>query len=176
MSNSVSTGQNSGYNWLATEGDDLHTLLTRCPETVLGKYIAITSFDSGALQINEQETAAGWTSKGSIAYSPQIQLPGNLPHDLYDEWYVFNEPRSLGELVPANQNIFENPLRQMHVQVFVNFGGFHLHKPDSKPIGDLFWEQMAWINPDSYIADGECLCFVTSNNALFIKVKEMLGI
>jgi hypothetical protein len=169
----MTIGSHDNYEWLVSD-HDLHTLLERCPEVVVGKYIAITSFDSGPLVPNDDEQAAGWMNEGNIAYTPEIQSVENLPHELYDEWYVFREPRRIGTLVTAEKNIFEGPLRPGHVEAFVNFGAFHLHKPDMKALADLFWEQLPWISPESYIADGECLIYVSSNKELFAKARKAL--
>jgi hypothetical protein len=40
-------GSQGSYQWLVTEED--FDLLQLCPEIVLGKYVAITSIDSGEL-------------------------------------------------------------------------------------------------------------------------------
>src|SRR4029077_14052595 len=73
-----------------------HDLITSCPQVVLGKYTAVTSFDSGSLVPNEDEILAGWQGRGGIAYSPKVESVEKLPHDLYDEWYVLDIPRDLG--------------------------------------------------------------------------------
>ncbi|MDQ1407186.1 MAG: hypothetical protein QOG55_2815 [Acidobacteriaceae bacterium] len=75
------------------------------PQIVLGRYLAGTSFDSGSLVPNEDEVIAGWESRGGIAYSPEIESVEKLPHDLYDEWYLFEFPRELGNLFQGN--VFE---------------------------------------------------------------------
>ncbi len=172
---SVYTGDHGEYGWLASDDHDIASLLRLCPEVVLDKYVAITSFDSGPLGLNEDEKQAGWLSVEEIAYSPRIKNVQNLPHDLYDEWYVFCEPRRIGTLARRDKNIFEEPLREGQVRDFVNFGAFHLHRPDMKALTDLFWQQLPWISPESYIADGECLAFVSLNNGLFSRVKEALS-
>jgi hypothetical protein len=48
------TGALGAYQWLTTYQHDLDTLLQSCPQTFLGKYIAVTSLDSGPLNLNEQ--------------------------------------------------------------------------------------------------------------------------
>jgi hypothetical protein len=172
---SLYTGRQGQYEWLASGGYDLHSLLQLCPEVFLDKYLAVTSFDSGSLVPNDAEKNAGWVSEEEIAYSPQIMSTENLPHDLYDEWYVFCQPRRLGSLAPRDKNIFEASIHERQVHNFVNFGALHLHKPDMKAIADLFWQQLSWIAPESYVADGECLAYVSSNEELFAKVKEALS-
>jgi len=99
-------GSHGDYEWLVTE-HTLGDLLRLCPEIVLGKHIAVTSLDSGPLSLSEQEKAAGWESRKGIAYSPKLTGVENLPHDLFDEWYVFENPKDLGELADPQTNIFE---------------------------------------------------------------------
>ena len=64
-------GSQGDYEWLVTDEDV--DLLELCPEIVLGKYVAVTSIDSGALTPTDTETAAGWQSRAEIAYSPKLQ-------------------------------------------------------------------------------------------------------
>jgi hypothetical protein len=102
-------------------------LLMSYPQIVLGRYLAGTSFDSGSLVPNEDKVIAGWESRGGIAYSPGIESVEKLPHDLYDEWYLFEFPRELGNLFQGN--VFGTPIQTGQVAAFVNFGGFSLHNP-----------------------------------------------
>ena len=68
----VNIGTQSVYEWLVSDQDI--DLLRLCPEIVVGKYIAITSIDSGALVLNENEKAEGWASRGNIAYSRKLSI------------------------------------------------------------------------------------------------------
>jgi hypothetical protein len=117
----------------------------------------MSSFDSGPLCLDELEDAAGWELKGGIAYSPKVQQAEMLPRDQFDEWYVFVQPVNLGEVVPATQNILESEMDPGKLHVFVNVGGFALHNPDDADLARLFWQQLDWIYPESYIADGDYL-------------------
>jgi hypothetical protein len=64
-------GSQGAYEWLVT--DENFDLLELCPEITLGKYVAVTSIDSGQLIPTDKETAAGWQSRAKIAYSPKIE-------------------------------------------------------------------------------------------------------
>jgi hypothetical protein len=161
-------GSHGSYEWLVT--DQQFDLLEICPEVVLGKYLAITSIDSGELVPTEKELAAGWQSRRKIAYSPQIQTIGEVPRDEWDEWYIFDHPTDVGTS-HLQENIFEVPQGRGHVSVFVNYG-FALHKPAMESLAALFWQQMEWIRPESYVADSNYLNFVTSNKALFAHVHQ----
>jgi hypothetical protein len=168
MSSMLVTGSEGLYDWLVT--DQQFDLLQICPDVVLGKYIAITSFDSGALVPTDDEKAAGWERLGNIAYSPKIQNVASLPHAGYDEWYIFAHPTDLGTS-HLKENVFEVPQEQGHVSVLVNYG-FALHPPERASLATLFWPQIARIRPESYIADNDYLTFVTMNKALFRSLHD----
>lgn len=151
-------GQQGDYCWLTTDCE-LPQFLRRCPEVVLGKFVAVTSIDSGEYWLTEVDERRGWTCRGGIGYSPPIQRVSWLPNarDLghcrwFHEWYVFPERRELGAL-DRESNMFEALLEPGRVFALVNYGGFDLG--DEKGLGDYFWRQMAWIQPESYLADSD---------------------
>jgi hypothetical protein len=168
----METGSRGDYFWLTSTDHDLDDLLKSCPQIVVGRYLAVTSCDSGSLVPNEDETKAGWQSRAGIAYSPKVEAVEKLPHDLYDEWYVFNSPRDLGNLFEGN--VFEASMQPGQVAAFVNFGGFSLHSADMKDLADLFWLQLKLIQPESFIADGCLLNFVTRDEQLFASICAAL--
>jgi hypothetical protein len=100
----LTVGSQGAYEWLVT--DESFDLLELCPEVVLGKYVAVTSIDSGQFVPTGKETAAGWLSHERIAYSPTIQHAEELPREGWDEWYIFNAPTELGK-----SHLKENILR-----------------------------------------------------------------
>jgi hypothetical protein len=162
----LTVGSQGVYEWLVI--DRQFDLLRICPDVVVGKYIAITSFDSGPLVPTDEEKAAGWESRSNIAYSPKIQDVASLPRAEYDEWYIFGSPVDLGTS-HLEENVFEVPQEQGHVSVFVNYG-FALHPPERTSLANLFWPQMERIRPESYVADNDYLTFVSANKILFVSV------
>jgi hypothetical protein len=168
----METGSRGDYFWLTSADKTLDDLLMSCPHVVLGKYVAVTSFDSGSLVPNEEEVSGGWTSRAGIAYSAKVESVEKLPHDLYDEWYVFKSPTHLGNLFYGN--VFEASMQTGQVAAFVNFGGFSLQNPEFQPLADLFWMQLGLIQPESFIADGGLLNFVTCDEQLFVAVCSAL--
>jgi hypothetical protein len=168
----VQTGSRGQYQWLTSDEHDLASLLATCPQAVLDKYVAVTSYDSGSLTLNDEEVAAGWESRKGIAYSPKIESVVKLRPDGFDEWYVFDSPTDLGQLFKGN--VFEKPLRAGIVAAFVNFGGFSLSNPVVQGLLDLFWPQLESIGPESLIADGAFLNFVSRDKALFAAVCTAL--
>jgi hypothetical protein len=171
------TGAHGPYFWLSTGHHDLSTLMARCPQTIIGKYIAVTSQDSGALVLNDEEKNAGWQSRKTIAYSPQVQSVEKLHYGEcggFDEWYVSESRLDLGQL--GHDNVFEFAMVPGQVWTFVNYFHFTLHDPENRdPLVTLFWKQLDWIQPESYIADGACtLTFVSRNQQLFTEVYKAL--
>src|SRR5579872_356686 len=164
----LTLGSQGVYEWLVT--DEQFDLLQLCPEIVLGKYVAVTSIDSGQLMPTDKETAAGWHSREKIAYSPKSQHAEELPREGWDEWYIFNNPTELGTS-HLQENIFEVPRGRGHLCVFVNYC-FALHQPEMESIAALFWQQMDWARPESYVADNDYLNFVSMNKALFASVHD----
>ena len=169
----ITFGSRGIYEWLVADEDiDLPKI---CPEIVLGKYVAITSNDSGPYIPNEHEVAAGWDSHGKIAYSPTMVNTDDLPRspEAYDEWYVFTRPVDLGNS-HLGENIFEVAQAPGHVSDFVNYGHFTFDRPDA--LTELFWKQMEWIRPESYMADGFYLNFATANKRLFAIIRNAVNV
>ena len=139
---------------------------------MLGKHLAVTSCDSGPLQLSDEEKSAAWNHRGGISYSPCIESLDMVPvHDLYDEWYVFKVPVDLGAI--REGNIFEFPISPRHVEVFVNFG-FAMDAPEMQDLVSRFWQQLEWIRPEAYIAESDYgfMTLVTRDNGLFAAVCQ----
>lgn len=179
--NQLQIGMHGPYRWLEVD-QSLREFLSLRPAVILGRHIAITAVDSGRFSPSEDDHAAGWKATGGIAYSPLIRSVEMLPPDCccreccgFDEWYIFaTEPTPLGAICDAN--VFEVAVAPPNVFQFINFGGFQLSDPHMKAITDLFWRQMAWVRPESYLGDGErCLVFVSADPELFASVQGILS-
>ncbi len=172
-------GTHGSYRWLVTARLELDILIRKCPQAVLGKYVAVTSLDSGAMALTDEEKLNGWESRNEIAYSPRIKSaeavrtersPGGCAS--YNEWYVFTSRFDLGQL--WHGDAFEAPQTPQHVRTFVNFGpSFALHEPEPASLAGFFWKQFDRIQPESYIADSDShLTFVSSNKDIFVAVRN----
>ena len=161
------------------------TFVLLCPEVVLGRHLAVTSIDSGVPWLTEKQKAADWQSRAGIVYSPRLKETDELFYQRdgsgypgYDEWYLFDTPPDLGEIIGRDENPFEpaHAPRPQRLMVFVNYGAFVLHDPSERTLADLFWKQLEWVEPESYVADGrDYLIFVTRNTGLFDSVVERLN-
>ena len=151
----IHLGRSGNYQWLACHNDrvDFSAVLSSCPDVIGGKFVAITSFDSGPLTPSPEEELAGWTFDGRIMYSPRINESIEMPYELYDEWLIFaDETRTLPEL-----------------EVFVNWGVFSLAagEVDYSEHQARLWEQLKRVGAESYMAEGDYFNFASSNGAVF---------
>lgn len=171
-------GTHGDYQWLTSVEHNITDLLRHCPDIVQGKYLAVTRRDGTSLCLTDEEKNAGWSigdarvfqgtsweppeyrEDWKVAYSPRVTSIHGLPNETreecwFNEWYVFTQP------VPAGE-----------IEAFVNWIGFRLYDPDSKWQWclDRFWDQMARLTPESYIAEGTVFTIVTRNPALFAGV------
>jgi hypothetical protein len=165
----LSSGSRGDYDWLTSNYYSLEEFLRSCPQVVLGKYLVVTSSDSTPLALSEDERASGWQSRNGLAYSPKISSIEKLPYDAhchYDEWYVFSSPTDLGKLVADERNIFIQRPSKGEVAAFVNFN-LQLHRPEAELPVEMFWQQLDWIRPVTYLADcQDCLTVVSADKAL----------
>jgi hypothetical protein len=155
-------GSHGEYHWLTMVDCDISTLLRLCPDVVLGKYLAITSIDSGTLHLTERERDEGWwTDDAAKVFS---RTPWSSP-EYRDDWKVACSPRlsSVHGLPDGTREnccgfnewyVFEHPVAPGEMEVFVNWGGFTLYDPDYEWCADRLWEQMARLAPESCIVDG----------------------
>jgi hypothetical protein len=171
---SVWSGFEDGYEWLVATCS-LGDVLSVCPNLVMGKFVAVSAFDSGPLVLTEKEKADGWNSLFGIAYSPRIAALETLPYDnCYDEWYIFGEHTEIGRIAEQGSNIFEGWHNKDTVYQFVNYH-LGLHLEEQKPLADLFWMQVRRLQPEVYVADCQSYVTIVSNNKeLFASVRARI--
>lgn len=178
----MKSGRHGKWWWLETAEHTLDSIVDDCPRVLIGRYVAITAFDSGELIPTAAERETGWTKDGPTAISPVVadvsSLP-NLPHDQFDEWWVFDRR-------PA---AFEQ-------EAFVNYGAFSLapaaelkegadpswdkaliqsHIENREDLQARFWAAMEALQPALFIGDGDRLSVVTSSEAEFDALAEVLS-
>lgn len=168
----LETGSTNGYQWVVSS-DRRPDILECCPPVVQGKYVAITSFDSGPLELTEAQETAGWVSRNGIAYSPEINDFRIVPQTYFSELYVFDAPQELGAIADPNKNIFEFGMKPGLVCAFVNFD-FGFHDPGDADLSRMFWQQLGWMKAESYLAENDYLIFATANPELFMRVYKAL--
>lgn len=174
------TGTQGDYRWLETE-HDLGEFLLLCPEVMENRYPVVTSVDSGPFRPSPPERVRGWSEVGGIAYGPVVDSITALPPHCqygnccgYIEWYLFEtQPPSLGTI--SLDNVFEAVIEPGVIFRFINFLGFAFSDAAMNTIADLFWKQMAWMRPESFLAVGAgCQLFASRNSILFDGVVQTL--
>jgi hypothetical protein len=182
---SVLTGSHGKYQWLTSNDDYMGTLVRLCPEVIVGKYLAVTSIDSGVPWITERQREAGWELRRGVAYSRPVQSIDELFYQRdglespgYDEWYLFGHAATIdGEIVQGNPFVEPNIPGPGRNLVFVGWLGLRIDtgEPAFQQFRNWFWAQLERLQPESYIADGQdCLTFVTQNYSLFDLVRQRL--
>jgi hypothetical protein len=164
------SGVHGDYSWIEWSSPSayLYDFIHAFPEIVLQKYIVVTACDSGPLVPTDQERQDGWFAEGEIAYSGPIGDVDAIPNDQFDEWYIFPRLTKIPD-----------------IEVFINYAVFSLS--DAKKLfphwdaamiaerhqaQERFWQQLIELAPESYLAEGERLIFVTRDHALFASVRE----
>jgi hypothetical protein len=140
----LTVGVRGAYEWLASE-HRLDDLLRLCPQIVLGKYIAVTSVDSGSFFPTAEELAKGWERRNGIAYIPKVEKVEILPREGWDEWYAFEDRVDLGGMAAPDSNPFEAPLGPGAVYAFVNYNSLAPDLPKLQGIAPYFWKQFDWV-------------------------------
>jgi len=68
----IITGTHGGYYWLTDSDQYIGTLVRICADAVLGRYLAVTSIDSGSAWLTDRQQASKWQLRSGIAYSPRL--------------------------------------------------------------------------------------------------------
>ena len=170
----IFSGTHEKWHWIVSCSSNR---IARLVDIVISEHIGcrlcITAFDSGPIFPSDEETAGGWGLVGDAMVSPPISARLEIPHDGYDEWYIFKDQALL-------DNSFER---------FVNYGGFNLADPRELansfdptwdrsgldwlyPIQERFWKQMDSISPVSYVASGDNDVIVTQRQSFFDAIRR----
>lgn len=155
----MNKGKYQNYFWIEWHNVSisLNDLLDNCPQIALGKYLINTAWDSGSLSLGDEEIKQGWRKHNESTLSPIIEDVSVIQSYGYDEWYVFDKPTYIKDY-----------------EVFVNYGGFSL-QPETEiylEISKRFWQQIINLNPESYLAEGCNLIFITKNEKLFEQISS----
>jgi hypothetical protein len=145
----MTIGNHCGYYWIQWERASLGRLLSEVPQIVLGHYLVNTSSDSDTLVVSEAEKAAGWRSVGALTYSPVITDISAIRHEQFEEWLTF-----------------ETPTKVSSWEAVVNFCGLSLTDRSYDWIHAKLWGQLERFHPESFLAQGDRLIFITRNAQL----------
>ena len=169
-------GKQGEYYWLELVNLFFVDVLRVCPEFVEGKYLVVTSFDSGPLTLTNEEFKKGWLQHDELAINPSVDSIYDIPYNEYDEWYVFSKAPRLEEF-----------------KVFVNYSLFSLRDPEYliteapmtrdladrrdqaeriKALQELFWLQLELKDAETYFSAGDRFTLATQRQDLYKKVIE----
>jgi hypothetical protein len=166
------TGKHGQYWWLVSE-HQVRSLVDLVVQFHSRLRLCVTSFDSAPLRPTDEEVAEGWSTQGDVAISPPIINGMWIPHEQYDEWYLFDSPN----------------LEHEKIEVFVGFGRFTLAAPAEVydtfdptwersgldwivPIQERFWLQLERLKPESYVAIGWHDILASRNEEFIRCVRE----
>lgn len=161
-------GVHGDYRWLETPAHEIYDVLHVCPAVAANKHIVITSFGSGPLQPTPDEYQRGWRVNGRSVHIPVGENVSAIPFEIFDEWYIFSA---------------DSP--QIDYKVFVKFDWFTLGPAqavyagsgsgfDLKRMQRWFWQELDRLQPETYLACGARLKFVTREPELFHRVLRGL--
>jgi len=162
-------GVQGDYRWLETAAHRIYDVLQVCPAVVANKNIVITSSDSGPLQPTHQEMQRGWKVYGRSIHIPVGDNVSTIPFEIFDEWYIFSS---------------DAPERDY--KIFVNYDWFTLGPAqplysrrgtafDLKRMQRWFWQEIERVSPESYLACGNRLKFITRQPEQFNHVLRGLS-
>jgi len=162
-------GVQGEYRWLETPAHEIYDVLQVCPAVAANKHIVITSFDSSPLQPTAAEFARGWRIHRRSVHIPVGANVSAIPFEMFNEWYIF-----------ASQS------PPIDYRVFVNYEWFSLGPAqavfarngsafDLKRMQRWFWQEIERFAPETYLARGSQLKFVTREPELFHRVLRGLS-
>jgi len=180
------SGSRGEYHWLTSIEQYMGDFVLLCSDAILGRYLVVTSIDSGSPWLTEAQRAVGWQVRSGMAYSQRVSSVEELFYQRdgtdcpgFDEWYVFDTPpQHLGEILCGNPFAEGSQPQPGRVLVMVGWGAFVLHNDDPalQTINEMFWRQLDWIRPEVYLSDGaKNLTFVCRDLQLFESVHARLA-
>jgi len=139
------------------------------PAVAANKNIVITAFDSAPLQPTSEEMQRGWRVSGRSVHIPLGNNISSIPFEIFDEWYIFSgDARDRDYKVFVKEDWFTlGPAQSLYTR---NGNAFDLRRMQR-----LFWQEIEQVAPESYLARGSRLKFVTRNSDHFNLVLRGLG-
>lgn len=161
-------GVHGNYRWLETPAHEIYDVLHVCPAVAANKHIVITSFDSGPLQPTHEELRRGWRVDGRSVHIPVGENVSAIPFEIFDEWYIFSSdsPQRDYKVFVKYEWFTLGPAQAVYTRVGNAF--------DLKRMQRWFWQELERLNPETYLARGARLKFVTREPELFHRVLRGL--
>jgi len=162
-------GVHGDYRWLETSAHEIYDVLHVCPAVVAAKHVVITSSGSGPLQPTEEERRRGWRVHGNSVHIPVGENVSAIPFEVFHEWYIFSADSPLRDYkVFVKSDWFTlGPAQALYPRSGTGF--------DLKRMQRWFWQEIERVHPESYLACGQNLKFVTREAAHFNQVLRGLS-
>jgi hypothetical protein len=180
----MTRGRNGAFHWLSSDCHNFSHLFELYPELFLGRYIAVTSNDSGIPDLTPARQELGWRFDSGVLYSPCLTTPDlltTIPHQLegpdgpsFDEYYLLEEPMPLGATSRKLPLLLSEPEQSNLLTVFVNMY-FELELNPPHELEPYLWAQLSRIRPFAYLSDGStCITFVSESEAIVSTLWQRL--
>jgi hypothetical protein len=151
--------EQDGYHlldWPNSAELTIEKLWLTCPQLTVGRYLVNTSYDSGFITLSEEEKKLGWRMVGNFAHSPRIEASSRIPHDQFDEWLVFEEPRTISDF-----------------ETMVNYSGFTPIDFGWKEKRESYWSQILSIRPLHVLGENGAVYVVTRDPTVIEHLKNV---
>jgi hypothetical protein len=162
-------GVQGEYRWLETSAHQIYDVLHICPAVVTNRNVVITSFDPGTLQPTDEERRRGWRVHGRSIHIPVGESVSAVPFEVFDEWYIFSSAspeRDYKSFVQFDWFTL-GPAQEVHSRSGTSF--------DLKRMQRWFWQEIERVRPESYLACGNRLKFLTREPVHFYQVLRGLS-
>ena len=173
------SGKQGDYYWLEAASASMIDALRYCSDLVLGKYLVITSFDSGPLRLTTEEFERGWMQHDDLAINPSVKSVSDIPFEQYDEWYIFLNTPLLEEFKVFVSDL---PLTLRDPETFLSEAdptwdlvGIKQYMEQVRELQELFWLQLELKAVETYIAEGDRLILATKIREPFERLREFLS-
>jgi hypothetical protein len=181
MSEAIIRGTHGEYQWLTHADLCIGEVVKACPWIFLNHFLVVASTDSGEPRW-WAEKLPGWECRGFVGYSPLLLSFDGILYQTdgpdaagWDEWYTFNEPTDVGEVIRGERNPFTEDSRANLNLILAWVNHYFLpHEDQDDELIHMFWSQIERLRPVSYISDGcERLTFVTRDPQAFDAVASL---
>jgi hypothetical protein len=155
-------GAQGQYQWLESSSHSLQNLLSVCPDLVVGRSLAITSFEERSL-IERLEACSG-RIMGPVVHVPSVANISALPLSGVKEWYGFVSAISESKLTSFVRNHW------------FTLGPAAVARVPQENLWDLqravrlFWQELQRVQPESYVSRGQRLVLATRNPVHFTAI------
>lgn len=162
-------GSHGPFRWVESPAHKTQDVLQLCPEAVLGKHLVIAAFDSSKITAVAKDSLRLWRVEGSALYVPPLADLLEVPYDVFNEWFIFTA-------VPGQRKL-ESFMASSWFSLGPCLSGNAARATqwEIKRTQRAFWQLMESANPESYLACGSRLIFVTRNDGYFTNVLRRIS-